>query len=48
VDLWFLQLVANMRINSTDLSPFIATPNFSENELDEFHRLNRALRGIED
>jgi hypothetical protein len=47
LDLWFLQLVAKMRINSTDLSPFIATPNFSANELDEFHRLNRALRGIE-
>jgi hypothetical protein len=48
VDLWFLQLVANMRINSPDLKPFVAPPDFSANELDEFHRLNRALKGIED
>ena len=48
LDLWFLQLVANMRINSTDLSPFVAPPHFSVSELDEFHRLNRTLRGIEE
>jgi hypothetical protein len=48
IDLWFLELFASMRINSPDLSPFIAKPNFSANDLDEFHRLNRALRGIDD
>jgi hypothetical protein len=48
LDLWFLQLVASMGINSRDLSPFIAKPEFSANELDEFHRMDRALRGIKD
>lgn len=48
LDGWFLQLFASMQINSAELSPFIARPDFSANELDEFHRIDRALRSIED
>ena len=48
VDIWFLQLFDSMKINSSDLSPFIAKSDFTAIEFDEFHRLNRALRGIQD
>jgi hypothetical protein len=46
--IWFLQLFGGMGINSTDLSPFIAMPGFTTDEFDEFHRINRDLRGIPD
>ncbi|MCC8953133.1 DUF3800 domain-containing protein [Bradyrhizobium sp. Pear77] len=48
LDHWFLQLVSDMRIDSPDLSPFLAKPNFSTADLDEFHRRDRTLKGIED
>lgn len=48
LDRWFLQLVASMGINSADISPFIAKPDFSVDELDQFHRVDRALKRIED
>lgn len=48
LDQWFMQIVSHMRINSADLSPFFAKPNFSGDDFDEFHRRDRTLRGVED
>lgn len=48
VDRWFMSLVADMRLNSDEISPALMTSNFSVQQFDKFHRLDRELKGIED
>jgi hypothetical protein len=48
VDQWFLRLVAEMRIESDEITPAYMRSDFSTLQLDEFHRRDRMLKRIKD
>lgn len=47
-DRWFLELFANMRVNSNDLTPMLLSAEFTTQQFDEFHRVDRQLKGLQD
>jgi Protein of unknown function (DUF3800) len=41
LDLWFMELVGQMRLNCDDIVPLLVTADFTVEQFDEFHRLHR-------
>jgi hypothetical protein len=48
IDLWFLDLVGHMKINSNHLVPMTLNRDFTTDGFDEFHRLHRQHSGLPD
>ncbi len=48
LDLWFMQLVADMQIKSNDIVPLFMNSDFTVEQFDEFHRLHRQMNRISD